>query len=89
MYQGPTVTIDGVDRATLLVGDLDGVGQGSECAPVPIINDRPDQEAWLRVRDDPNCFSFLKMFPGGFTPGSAPSRRTSPWCLASGDGRQL
>ncbi|MCY3713266.1 MAG: TonB-dependent receptor [Gemmatimonadetes bacterium] len=68
VYQGPVVTIDGVDRATLLVGDLDGLGQGSECAPVPIINDRPDQEAWLRVRDDPNCFSFLKMFPGGFTP---------------------
>ena len=53
---------------SLLVGDLDGVGQGSECAPVPIIDNKPDQEAWLQIRDDPNCFSFLKMFPGGFTP---------------------
>ena len=53
---------------SLLVGDLDGVGQGSECAPVPIIDNKPDPEAWLQIRDDPNCFSFLKMFPGGFTP---------------------
>ena len=68
VYQGPVVEVNGAMLPSLLVGDLDGVGQGSECAPVPIINDRPDQEAWLRIRDDPNCFSFLKMFPGGFTP---------------------
>ncbi len=68
VYQGPEVQVGGAMLPSLLVGDLDGVGQGSECAPVPIINDRPDQEAWLRIRDDPNCFSFLKMFPGGFTP---------------------
>ena len=53
---------------SLLVGDLDGVGQGGECAGVLIQNDRLDENAWLQVRDDPNCFSFLKMFPGGFTP---------------------
>ena len=53
---------------SLRVGDLDGVDQGSECARVPIIGDKLDQDAWLQVRDDPNCFSFLKMFPGGFTP---------------------
>ena len=68
VYQGPEVEVNGAMLPSLLVGDLDGLGQGSKCAPVPIINDRPDQEAWLRIRDDPNCFSFLKMFPGGFTP---------------------
>ena len=53
---------------SLLVGDLDGVDQGSECAGVLLIDNKPEQDGWLRVRDDPNCFSFLKMFPGGFTP---------------------
>ena len=65
VFKGPVLD-DG--SPSLLVGDLDGVGQGSECAPVPIIDNKPDQEAWLQIRDDPNCFSFLKMFPGGFTP---------------------
>ena len=65
VFKGPELE-DGTP--SLLVGDLDGVGQGSECAPVPIIDNKPDQDAWLQIRDDPNCFSFLKMFPGGFTP---------------------
>ena len=65
VFKGPVLE-DG--SPSLLVGDLDGIGQGGECAPVPIIDNKPDQEAWLQIRDDPNCFSFLKMFPGGFTP---------------------
>ena len=68
VFKGPSIDWNGQEVGSLLVGDLDGVGQGSECAPVPIIDNKPDQEAWLQVRDDPNCFSFLKMFPGGFTP---------------------
>ena len=71
VFKGPLLDQDGdgtPETESLLVGDLDGVGQGGECAPVPIIDSKPDQEAWLQVRDDPNCFSFLKMFPGGFTP---------------------
>ena len=71
VFKGPLLDQDDdgeAETASLLVGDLDGVGQGGECAPVPIIDNKPDQEAWLQVRDDPNCFSFLKMFPGGFTP---------------------
>ena len=71
VFKGPLLDLDDDGEAetpSLLVGDLDGIGQGGECAPVPIIDNKPDQEAWLQVRDDPNCFSFLKMFPGGFTP---------------------
>ena len=71
VFKGPVLDLDGdgtPETASLLVGDLDGVGTGGECAPVPIIDNKPDQEAWLKIRDDPNCFSFLKMFPGGFTP---------------------
>ena len=71
VFKGPLLDLDDdgePETGSLLVGDLDGIGQGGECAPVPIIDNKPDQEAWLQVRDDPNCFSFLKMFPGGFTP---------------------
>ncbi len=68
VFKGGPVEIDGVSfENSLLVGDLDGDG-GGECPPVPIIDNKPDQDAWLQIRDDPNCFSFLKMFPGGFTP---------------------
>ncbi len=68
VFKGPEIDWNGQKVGSLLIGDLDGVGQGSECAQVPIIDNKPDQESWLQVRDDPNCFSFLKMFPGGFTP---------------------
>ena len=68
VFKGPEIDWNGEQVPSLLIGDLDGVGQGNECAQVPIIGDKPDQDAWLQVRDDPNCFSFLKMFPGGFTP---------------------
>ena len=27
-----------------------------------------DEEAWNQVLNDPNCFTFQKIFPGGFTP---------------------
>ena len=68
VFKGPVVERNGEEVPSLLVGDLDGLGQGSECAEVPVVDNIPDQEAWLQVRDDPNCFSFLKLFPGGFTP---------------------
>ena len=71
VFKGPLLDLDGdgePETESLLVGDLDGVGQGGECPDVPINNHVPDQNAWLQVRDNPNCFSFLKMFPGGFTP---------------------
>lgn len=53
---------------TLLIGDLDGVGQGGECVTVPIVNNVPDAAALAEVFNDPNCFSFQERFPGGFTP---------------------
>ena len=71
VFRGPLLDLDDDGEAetpSLLVGDLDGVDQGGECAPVPIIDNKPDQEAWRQIRDDANCFSFLEMFPGGFTP---------------------
>ena len=58
---------------TLLVGDVldahDGVLDGSaDCPVVTITNHVPDPAALQRVLDDPNCFTFQEMFPGGFTP---------------------
>ena len=61
------------DGETLLVGDIldtrDGVLDGSaNCPVVKITNHVPDPVALARVFEDPNCFTFQEMFPGGFTP---------------------
>ena len=58
---------------TLLVGDLldaqDGVLDGSAGCPVVRVTDGlPDPAALQHVLADPNCFTFQKLFPGGFTP---------------------
>ena len=58
---------------TLLIGDMldaaDGVLDGSaNCPVVNITRGVPDPAALQQVFDDPNCFSFQELFPGGFTP---------------------
>ncbi len=58
---------------TLLIGDVldarDGILDGSaNCPVVNVTNNVPDPVALRQVFDDPNCFSFQEMFPGGFTP---------------------
>ena len=58
---------------TLLVGDVldarDGVLDGSAGCPVVNISYWvPDPVALARVFEDPNCFTFQELFPGGFTP---------------------
>ena len=58
---------------TLMIADVldakDGVLDGSANCPVVRINDNvPDQAALARVFEDPNCFSFREIAPGGFTP---------------------
>ena len=69
--RGGVFSLDG--GRTLLVGDLldaqDGVLDGSAgCPTVTITNSLPDPVALARVFEDPNCFTFQEMFPGGFTP---------------------
>ena len=61
--------------ATLLIGDLDGVGSGGECPTVTITDNVPDSEALNSVLNDNNCFTFQESQggrwpgrPGGFTP---------------------
>lgn len=69
--RGSVFSADGGE--TLLIGDLldaqDGVIDGSaNCPIVTITNDVPDPDALSQVFNDPNCFSFQELFPGGFTP---------------------
>ncbi|MCY4600046.1 MAG: TonB-dependent receptor [Acidobacteria bacterium] len=61
----------GIDGGrTLLIGDaLAAAGQGSANCPTVAVTDHvPDPVALQQVFDDPNCFSFQELFPGGFTP---------------------
>ena len=55
---------------TLLIGDvLAANGRGSaDCPTVSVTDHVPDPVALRQVFDDPNCFSFQEIFPGGFTP---------------------
>ncbi|MYI06208.1 MAG: TonB-dependent receptor, partial [Gemmatimonadetes bacterium] len=61
-------------QSILLVGDMldaqDGVLDGSAGCPEVRVEGGvvADQEAWNQVLNDPNCFTFQKIFPGGFTP---------------------
>ncbi len=69
--RGSVFSADG--GQSLLIGDAldaqDGILDGSaNCPTVRVANGLPDQDALGRVFDDPNCFSFQEVFPGGFTP---------------------
>ena len=67
------------DERILLIGDMldahDGVLDGSAMCPEVrvtddgVVIDTPaNKGAYARVMNDPNCFTFQKLFPGGFTP---------------------
>jgi len=77
VYAGPLVDPltgaadpDGV--ASVLVGDLDGVGTGIPCpAGIPLTGTDgviPDAGILADVVDSQNCFSFVETIPGGFVP---------------------
>jgi iron complex outermembrane recepter protein len=51
---------------TLLVGDL--TPGTTPCPTITITNNVPNPAARATVFNDPNCFTFQEMFPGGFTP---------------------
>ena len=54
--------------STLLIGDMDGIGVGTDCPVVTLDGNTPDPVAMAIVAADPNCFSFQETIPGGFTP---------------------
>ena len=64
MFQGQALD-DGTP--TVKVADLTADGSGG-CPVVRILNNRADQQALAAVRGDPNCYTLIEKFPGGFTP---------------------
>ena len=71
---GVFATTNDAGEDILLVGDMldasDGVLDGSAGCPDVRVEGGvvADQAAWNQVLGDPNCFTFQKLFPGGFTP---------------------
>jgi iron complex outermembrane receptor protein len=78
VFAGPLVdpitgaedAVNGV--ASVRVGDLDGIGVGGACpAGIPLTGTDgviPDATILSQVTSDANCWSFVELFPGGFTP---------------------
>ena len=64
VFRGPVLP-DGTH--TVKVADLTGDMSGN-CPVVRITNNRPDADALARIANDPNCYSLIEKFPGGFTP---------------------
>ncbi|WP_395345534.1 TonB-dependent receptor plug domain-containing protein [Ningiella sp. W23] len=77
VYRGPLVDPatgfeDPNGVASVLVGDLDGLGVGGSCiAGIPLGGQggvNPDATLLAQVAADPNCFSFIETIPSGFVP---------------------
>ncbi|MCY4358091.1 MAG: TonB-dependent receptor [Gammaproteobacteria bacterium] len=64
VFQGPNLA-DG--RSSVKVADLTGDMSGN-CPAIPITNNVPDSDSLISVRNNPNCYSLIEKFPGGFTP---------------------
>ncbi len=64
VFRGPVLE-DGTP--TVKVADLTGDMSG-DCPVVRITNNRPDADALAQIASDPNCYSLIEKFPGGFTP---------------------
>ena len=64
VFRGPVLE-DGT--RTVKVADLSGDMSGN-CPVVRITDNRPDEAALAAIRNDPNCYSLIEKFPGGFTP---------------------
>ena len=72
VFRGPRVDADGNVVAeggtlTVKVADLSGDGTGN-CPVVRIVDNVPDSAALAQIANDPNCYSLIERFPGGFTP---------------------
>lgn len=57
--------VDGFN--TVKVADLSGDMSGN-CPVVRIVDHVADPDALAAIRSDPNCYSLIEKFPGGFTP---------------------
>lgn len=76
VYDGPPVNPENGDAdpngvPSILVGDLSGEDDGDCPDGIPLTGPnrlQPDPEILAQVSADDNCFSFVELFPGGFTP---------------------
>ena len=70
VFAGPEVTIDGVTYDTVKVADLSpgGILDDHACPPIRIMNNVANAGDIAAVEADPDCFSFISAFPGGFVP---------------------
>ena len=70
VFAGPEVTIDGVDYKTVKVADLSprGILDDHTCPVIRIMDDVANPDDIAAVEADPDCFSFISAFPGGFVP---------------------
>ena len=64
VFRGPALE-DGTP--TVKVADLTGDMSGN-CPPVRVVNNVADPAALAQIANDPNCYSLIEKFPGGFTP---------------------
>jgi iron complex outermembrane recepter protein len=91
VYRGPLVDAntgfaDPAGVASILVGDLDGVGTGGTCpAGIPLTQGGgliADPTVLAQVTADPNCFSFVETIPSGFVPRFGGDN--TDWSIAGG-----
>lgn len=64
VFAGPELA-DGT--STVKVADLTGDMSGN-CPVVRVVNNVADPVALAQIAGDPNCYSLIERFPGGFTP---------------------
>ena len=64
VFRGPVLADS---TPTVKVADLTSDGSGN-CPVVRIVDNVPDGAALAATRNDPNCYSLIEKFPGGFTP---------------------
>ena len=71
VFRGPALE-DGTPTVKVadfnLTADQIAAGMASDCPPVRIVNNVADPAALAAVAADPNCYSLIEKFPGGFTP---------------------
>ena len=66
VFDGAIDPESGLD--TVKVADIDGIGVGTECPAIRIMDNVANADDIAAVEADPNCESFITRFPGGFVP---------------------
>ena len=68
VFRGDPVTVNGQSFDTVKVADLSPDGVSGNCPPIRIVDNAAHAGDLAAVEANPDCFSFISAFPGGFTP---------------------